>query len=84
MFGMSPAQDIFKGIFKTCISYRRVHVAELIAAYKALGKPTAYSGLTLTDCQPCSSGSPCLHTAPIYSFGLEQFLNWIIILYAPQ
>lgn len=71
MFGMSPAQDIFKGIFKTCISYRGVYVAELIAAYKALGKPTACSGLTLTDCQPRSSCSPCLQTAPIYSFGLE-------------
>lgn len=84
MFGMSPAQDIFKGIFKTCISYHGVYVAELIAAYKALGKSTAYSGLNLTDCQPGSSGSPCLQTAPIYSFGLELFLNWIIILCAPQ
>lgn len=68
MFGISPAQDIFKGIFKTCISYCGVYVAELTAAYKGLGKSTAQSALTLTNCQPLSSGNCCVHRAQIYPF----------------
>lgn len=67
MFGISPAQDIFKGIFKTCASYCGVYVAELRAARKGPCKCTASTALILTDRQPRSSGNHSIWRAQIAS-----------------